>query len=240
MSSTNGQANSPVTVTTETPKGRRAFREACVFAVVIALIALAAAAYLAVAPANALPFGGWERGLIVVICVWGVFSVITMIRGVPRVSWQLDDEGITKTPRKGDEQFLPWSEVQAIQWGRNRITFQGLDGRLALELGCEAPYHKEAARQFLRQRLGDCFDLGDLKGNSFSLQRATFLMAIAAGCSLLSMAVIVLCELLFNLNNEVAVLCVLFALCIWVSCTGAREYRRSWRARKTPAECLTG
>jgi hypothetical protein len=235
MGNSADQSSDQVSVTTETASGRRTLRVVCVLVVTMGILGLLSAALFAIVP-EALPFrANWDRLLVIAICLWGTVSALTTPRSLLRGTWQLDDEQITFDPLRGQPQSLPWQDVQSVQWGADRIRFRGVGAELTLDLRYETPDRKEVAKQFLRQRLGDIFDLSDRPLDRITLRGTCLVIGLAIAFTLLGLGAALLHDTLVTSNAELSLLALmygvlpLFALAAYV---GVRQYRRSWRIRK--------
>jgi hypothetical protein len=229
----------PILVTTETEKGRRELNACSVVFVAIGLAGLVMAICCAVAPDTLIPFRGiGDRVLVALICVWGGISSMTAPRSMVRGHWHLDDEQIVFRSLRGVSRRLKWCDVQAISWGRDAIRFRGPGPALPLLLVYEPTDRRKEAREFLRQRLGEAFDLRDRSPQPFSFRRMCVCACVALSIAVLGLTAAFLHSIYLDPRGELRPLLaswVVLPLLAWVAYAAVREARRTWRLRNAPS-----
>jgi hypothetical protein len=237
-------AENALLVTTETESSKRERAANVVFCWIVGLIAFSAAVFFGSAPDHWFSRTPdlWGRILSALFCgaIGGICPVA--LRSVVRGNWRLDDEGILFMPLRGTPKHLAWRDVDAIfapSMRTQQVLLRAGKVKLPINLRWETRQRRDEVNGFLRNKLGESFDVFDRSPERISIRRLFWISAVTSAATLFYFGILILPSYYLQYEHWrywVAVWMPLpfVSLYPWAIIVVWRERRKGWIRRKSP------
>jgi hypothetical protein len=231
-------------VTTETESGERFRTGTAATCWIFGLVCYCSAIFFAFGPDRWFghPMAASER--ITSSILFATFGGICPGLGyfVVRGTWRLDDDGILFTPLRGNPRHAAWSDVDAIfapSIRTEQISLRAGKLKLPIHFRWETRQRQYEVREFLRNKLGESFDVFDRPVPPTSVRRLLWVAASASTGTLVWFGILVLpsCYLEYA-RWRIWVLIwmplTLVALYSWVLIFAWEKRQKAWVRRRVP------